>query len=830
MPLRPYQTAALDALRSEFRQGARAVLLVSPTGSGKTTVAAEMIRSAVARGNRVLFVAHRRELVYQAIERLWADHGIEAGVLMAGHARRDDRPVQVASIQTLLRRELPPARLLICDEAHHACFVAGTMVGDRRIEELRRGDSVPSFDAASGMVINATIVATMRSRPRRLIRVWIRGVGTVCTDDHPFLTPSGWTKAVDLGDTMVLCSMNGASQIHLPGMRDFNREKQPVGEAQDGAALHSMQDDGSDRSKEGCRQGVCHVPGHDRSVRTQPTLTRQEAADLLRGVPTSSEFDHGERDKSEVCERAHEEEQPDAPGEKQRSDVVHATADRTPAALDWRQGKGGDRASGGAPEETRAWMGAGIPDPDEGREPSPELHLHRHRECGIEDRDRGRWCIPQTPSDERAGQAQDGVLGWARVDGVEVLERGPDSTFGGLCPDGFVYNIEVSRTHTYLANGTVVHNCADSWRAILAKLPGAVVVGLTASPWRLDGRGLGDLFTASVLAATPAELLAQGYLCPATGHAYVAPDLGGIATRGGEYDPAGLTLAYGTDRVLGDIVDRWRVHCGPGSTPPTGCGPTPPAGRRTILFAATIEVSRDLVERFRALGVAAEHLDYHAAPGARREIVARVRSGATTVISNVGILGEGVDVPELEVAILARPTKSLPVYLQQVGRVLRPAPGKAKAIIHDHAGLILRHGFWDQDRVYSLTQTRVRDPGAAPVKTCPQCFCVCAAGCFVCPECGSAFPARDDQDKGGGEHKELTIEELRALLVARRDRDALFQSLMDEARATGRRPGWVIYRLHELLGDEMPFPKALWRAHVEGRKGDWRWREERIVA
>ena len=87
MPLREYQTAAIEAIRAHMREDRKRVLLISPTGSGKTQIAAEMIRSAAARGNSTLFVAHRRELVGQAVERLWRDHKIEAGVIMAGHKR-----------------------------------------------------------------------------------------------------------------------------------------------------------------------------------------------------------------------------------------------------------------------------------------------------------------------------------------------------------------------------------------------------------------------------------------------------------------------------------------------------------------------------------------------------------------------------------------------------------------------------------------------------------------------------------------------------------------------------------------------------------------------
>ena len=118
--LRPYQVAALESLRREIRAGRRRPVLVAPTGSGKTTIASSMIHSAVAKGGSVLAIAHRRELITQLRDRL-RDHDVETGVIMAGSARVD-QPVMVASIQTLVRRDLPPAKIIIVDECHHRDF------------------------------------------------------------------------------------------------------------------------------------------------------------------------------------------------------------------------------------------------------------------------------------------------------------------------------------------------------------------------------------------------------------------------------------------------------------------------------------------------------------------------------------------------------------------------------------------------------------------------------------------------------------------------------------------------------------------------------------
>lgn len=124
--LRPYQVAAIEELRRRLAAGQRRVLLVAPTGAGKTVMFSAMVAAAVARGRRALVIVHRRELVEQAVDKL-LQAGVEAGVILAGVPPRPELPVQVASVQTLgarqngkARRELPPADLIILDEAHHA--------------------------------------------------------------------------------------------------------------------------------------------------------------------------------------------------------------------------------------------------------------------------------------------------------------------------------------------------------------------------------------------------------------------------------------------------------------------------------------------------------------------------------------------------------------------------------------------------------------------------------------------------------------------------------------------------------------------------------------
>src|SRR5690606_8094320 len=161
-------------------------------------------------------------------------------------------------------------------------------------------------------------------------------------------------------------------------------------------------------------------------------------------------------------------------------------------------------------------------------------------------------------------------------------------------------------------------------------------------------------------------------------------------------------------------------------------------GQRAIVFAAGVENSKHIVAQFLAAGIPAEHVDGSMTNEARDAAVTRFRRGETLVLSNSDLFGEGFDVPAVEAAILLRPTKSLSLYLQQVGRALRPAEGKAEAIILDHAGNSLRHGLPDDEREWSLEDRERRKKGEAseePVRQCTECFFVYRPA-PRCPQCG----------------------------------------------------------------------------------------------
>lgn len=254
----------------------------------------------------------------------------------------------------------------------------------------------------------------------------------------------------------------------------------------------------------------------------------------------------------------------------------------------------------------------------------------------------------------------------------------------------------------------------------------AVLLGLTATPYRADGRGLGELYDAIVTLVRPRDLIAQGYLVEPrtmTVPKDQLPDLDGVKTSGGDYDETELQAAVDKGALVGSIVEHWQRLAD---------------NRRTVVFAVCVEHSRHIVERFRAAGIAAEHLDGETPREAREAILERLRAGATRVVSNCGVLTEGWDCPPVKCCILARPTKSAGLYLQMAGRILRPWES-LKALILDHAGNAMVHGLPQDDREFSLAAPKRKGASnACPTRTCPECFQVLPAACGVC-DCGHAF-------------------------------------------------------------------------------------------
>lgn len=294
------------------------------------------------------------------------------------------------------------------------------------------------------------------------------------------------------------------------------------------------------------------------------------------------------------------------------------------------------------------------------------------------------------------------------------------------------------------------HIGAAQWAQIFDAFPEAYVLGLTATPWRLDGKGLGNWYARMIQGPSTADLIAAGSLSQYRLFAPSQPDMGSVETSMGDYKKDQLSRIMDKPSITGDAVQHYLNLC---------------RGKRAVAFAVSIEHSKHIAADFQAAGIAAEHVDGQMDHATRDAAVQRFVAGQTLVLSNAELFGEGFDVPAIEAAILLRPTQSLSLYLQQVGRALRPAPGKQHAIILDHAGNSLRHGLPDDDREWSLEDRQKRKKGEAssnPVRQCPTCYRVFRPA-PKCPGCGAVFEVQSREiEQNDGVLQEVDPAVLRA--------------------------------------------------------------------
>lgn len=328
------------------------------------------------------------------------------------------------------------------------------------------------------------------------------------------------------------------------------------------------------------------------------------------------------------------------------------------------------------------------------------------------------------------------------------------------------------------------HLGAGQWQAIFDAFPDAKIIGLTATPWRLDGVGLGRWFGRMVNGPTVKQLIEAGALSKYRLFAPHVPDLSGVGTQAGDLKKDQLAEVMDKPSVVGDAVEHYKRLC---------------PGKRAVAFAVNIEHSRHIVQQFQLAGIPAEHVDGTMDTTSRDAAIQRFVAGETLVLSNCELFGEGFDVPAIEAVILLRPTKSISLYLQQVGRALRPAPGKDYAIILDHAGNSLPrelngqgHGFPDDDREWTLADRDKRKAGEkseVAIRTCPECFAVYRP-VPTCPHCGHVYvaPVREIEQVEG-DLKEIDVEALRrAEMLAKKREQGNAQTLEDLIRV-GRQRG-----------------------------------------
>jgi DNA repair protein RadD len=324
----------------------------------------------------------------------------------------------------------------------------------------------------------------------------------------------------------------------------------------------------------------------------------------------------------------------------------------------------------------------------------------------------------------------------------------------------------------------------ESYRRVLEAYPKATIIGGTATPTRLDGSPLKEHFDSLCEVARYSELIASGALMAPVVYAPVhVPDLSRVKKIAGDYHEGELEKVMVQPHVIGDVVAEWKEKA---------------HGRSTVVFAVGVEHSKAITAAFLAAGVRAAHLDGTTSEDERLQVLLKLETGSLDVVSNVGVLCEGWDQPRVKCCVMARPTLSLTLYMQCVGRILRPF-GDLPPIVLDHAGNTERHGLPHEDRVWTL------DGKAQRVKAfshhiCKQCFAYVEGN--PCPLCGYEAPVKHREVRTapgslapvGGAYGQPVDE-----------RHAYFERMVERARHDGFKPGYAAAKFREKFGAWPPW-------------------------
>lgn len=328
----------------------------------------------------------------------------------------------------------------------------------------------------------------------------------------------------------------------------------------------------------------------------------------------------------------------------------------------------------------------------------------------------------------------------------------------------------------------------NKWGKVCQMFPQARGLGVTATPCRADGKGLGreasGVFDRLIVGPSMRDLINRGFLCD-----YYKPD-GSIAIlcvpgvrredfrdavsqATGDFVMSKVREFIDTPQILGDVVKTYQTHA---------------PGRRAIVFACDVNHSGHLATAFRNAGISAEAVDANTPSQVRRDIIKQFRAGRVLVLINVDLFGEGFDVPACDYVAFARPTESYSLFSQQFGRGARLAEGKQFFIIADHVGNVIRHGGPpDVARVWSLDgqSGNRKATGEIPQRVCPACFGPFEAYRRACPYCGHVEPPKErgTPDKVAGDLEWLDPGVLAELMAeARRIGEATRYEIEAEGR------------------------------------------------
>ena len=331
-----------------------------------------------------------------------------------------------------------------------------------------------------------------------------------------------------------------------------------------------------------------------------------------------------------------------------------------------------------------------------------------------------------------------------------------------LLPPEFLQLVIVDEAH---------HTNAGTWAKVVGHFNRAHLLGVTATPVRGDGRGIGEWYQSMVQGPSAAWLTDHGFLANARVLAPPGFNGAGLRKRMGDFDSR--QAEERVTEIHGDCYSHYCRHL---------------SGQTAIAFCCSVAHAEAVADLFQRQGIAAASIDGSMDSATRRRLLEDLGTGRLKVLTSCALIGEGVDVPSVGGCILLRPTQSVGLHLQMIGRCLRPSGDKV-AVVLDHVGNTLRLGHHLEERDWSLDGIKKQDREKTPsVKVCPACFAAMASTAQTCGDCGHVFRA---------EVREMRVVEgeLQEVGIRQRKREQgkaqTLEALRELGRQRGHRPGWA---------------------------------------
>lgn len=653
---RPYQREAVDAVKIHLDLHG-STILVAATGTGKTAMFALLCKEWPREWGRILILAHRRELVKQAwkmVNRVCPDDGVdmEMDTFRANHGGGLFGPasrIVVASKDTLVSRlrAYDPKQfgLVITDE----CFPAGTLIDGRRIEDIAVGDSVRSFNHATGQIEERKVTCLFRSVPSALVAVrFSDGRRIVCTPGHPFYsaTTGRYVPAMLLKNNDMVFSVS--------------RERRGYG-------TWTEEDSGDGQALFGVRDGI----------RVGELADAQASRLLHERVREGSEREdvfcpHGCYEQ-EICLRQDEGEESDDGRGHSSAYVGDAKEDRALSEDAGRERKRGNGAGTRPLESAGLVLSSYRPDQDATEFWLPRPLQGGYRMPGIESGNRDRRPLSRLSQSQGGGCEEGEIPDGARVDSVEVLQRGCDGQPSDLCPDGHVYNIEVEGNHNYFVSGVLVHNCHhavkknSSYWTVLRHFNRAKQLGVTATPDRHDQEALGGIYKSVAYSYDILQAVTDAFLVPIQQQVVTVTglDFSGIKeAKKGDLDPEDLDFIMKNEAIVQRIVN-----------PTIDLANSGGKQRRVLFFATSVDQARLMAEVInRRCPGKAIALSGEDEKDVRDGALDKYRAGDYQFLCGCEIFTEGFDEPTIQI-VVPKPTQARSKYAQMIGRGTRTWPG-----------------------------------------------------------------------------------------------------------------------------------------------------------